>query len=65
MTLPLSLFWGWGANRVGLEYPSIDRARCTECGYWSHRPAFYELDRLLCERCHASRGAVVLQVFGR
>lgn len=56
MTLPFYL-WAAGADSVGLQYPKIDRVRCTDCRRWTRSPAFYPLGRVLCPRHHGERVA--------
>ena len=47
-------WWANGANRVG-HYFGRDRVRCTECGKWAKVPVWYELERVLCGKCHSER----------
>lgn len=51
------LTWGNGANAIGRYYPE-DKETCTNCGKRipkSQPPAYFELDRVLCNRCHQRR----------
>lgn len=50
--LPFYL-WAAGADSIGLQYPKLDRVRCSECRRWTRSPAFYPLGRVLCPRHHA------------
>lgn len=56
--------WGFGANSIGFSF-GADRVRCTECRRWTRIAAFFELGRVLCNKCHVLRGEVALSWLAR
>ncbi len=51
------VLWGRGANAIGRYFPH-DKETCTNCEKAigkTDTPSYFELDRVLCGKCHIGR----------